>query len=76
MYFIKENGKRVKFDKRKIQEAITASMRDGGVLMPDIARFIANDAEKYFSDKTPVLSEKRKYRKFFCLKFKKKASDC
>ena len=52
MYFIKENGKRVKFDKRKIQAAITASMRDGGVLMPDIARFIANDAEKYFSDKT------------------------
>ena len=52
MYFIKENGKRVKFDKKKIQTAITASMRDGGVYMPDIARFIANDAEKYFADKS------------------------
>lgn len=52
MYFIKENGKKVKFDKKKIQTAITASMRDGGVYMPDIARFIANDAEKYFADKS------------------------
>lgn len=52
MYFVKENGKRVKFDKRKIQTAITSAMKDGGVYMPDIARFIANDAEKYFSDKS------------------------
>ena len=54
MYFIKENGTKVKFDKSKIKKAIIAAMRDGGVYMPDIARFIANDTEKYFLNKEGV----------------------
>jgi ribonucleoside-triphosphate reductase len=48
MYFIKENGTKVVFDKNKIKRAISAAMRDGGVYLPDIARLVANDAEKYF----------------------------
>lgn len=48
MYFIKENGTKVRFDKSKIKKAIVASMRDGGVYLPDIARLVANDTEKYF----------------------------
>ena len=51
MYFIKENGTKVKFDKSKIKRAIVAAMRDGGIYMPDIARFVANDAENYFEKK-------------------------
>jgi ribonucleoside-triphosphate reductase len=49
MYFIKENGNKVKFDKSKIKKAIIAAMRDGGVYLPDIARLVAHDAEKHFS---------------------------
>lgn len=49
MYFIKENGVKVKFDKSKIRKAILNAMRDGGVYMPDIARLISIDAEKFFS---------------------------
>lgn len=48
MYFIKENGKKVVFDKNKIRKAIILAMKDGGIYLPDIARLIANDAEKYF----------------------------
>lgn len=48
MYFIKENGNKVQFDKTKIKKAIIAAMRDGGIYLPDIARLVAIDAEKYF----------------------------
>lgn len=51
MYFIKENGTKVKFDKSKIKRAIVAAMRDGGIYLPDIARLIAEDAENYFERK-------------------------
>lgn len=58
MYFIKEDGTKVDFDKSKIKKAIIASMKDGGIYIPDIARFIANDAEKYFSlyDKDAIVT--------------------
>ena len=42
---IKRDGSTVEFDKSKIREAITKSMKNGsGILLPDIARLIANDA--------------------------------
>lgn len=52
MYFIKEDGTKVKFDKSKIKRAIIGSMRDGGIYLPDIARLIAEDAERYFEKNT------------------------
>ena len=50
MDVMKRDGSIVEFDKSKIREAIMKSMRNGsGIVMPDIARLIANDAEKYFN---------------------------
>ena len=50
MKVIKRDGSTVEFDKSKIREAITKSMKNGsGIFLADIARLIANDAEKYFS---------------------------
>lgn len=47
---VKRNGKTVEFDKSKIRVAVQKSMKNGsGIYLPDIARLIANDAEKYFS---------------------------
>ena len=47
---MKRNGKTVEFDKSKIRVAVQKAMKNGsGVYLPDIARLIANDAEKYFS---------------------------
>lgn len=47
---MKRNGKTVEFDKSKIRVAVQKSMKNGsGIYLPDIARLIANDAEKYFS---------------------------
>ena len=48
MVFVKENGQKVKFDKNKIKKAIVSSMKDGGIFLPDIARLVASDAERYF----------------------------
>lgn len=50
MYFIKENGVKVQFDKNKIKKAIIAAMKDGGIYLPDIARIIASDASKFFTN--------------------------
>lgn len=50
MYFIKENGVKVQFDKNKIKKAIIAAMKDGGIYLPDIARIIASDAGKFFTN--------------------------
>ena len=50
MYFIKENGVKVQFDKNKIKKAIIAAMKDGGIYLPDIARIIASDANKFFTN--------------------------
>lgn len=47
---MKRNGKTAEFDKSKIRVAVQKSMKNGsGIYLPDIARLIANDAEKYFS---------------------------
>lgn len=52
---IKRDGSTVEFDKSKIREAITKSMKNGsGILLPDIARLIANDAEKHFSKQDEI----------------------
>ena len=49
MQVIKRDGSTVNFDKMKIREAVCKSMKNGsGIYLPDIARLIANDAEKYF----------------------------
>ena len=50
MDIMKRDGSIVEFNKSKIREAIMKSMKNGsGIVMPDIARLIANDAEKHFS---------------------------
>ena len=42
---IKRDGSTVEFNKSKIRDAITKSMKNGsGILLPDIARLIANDS--------------------------------
>ena len=47
MQVIKRDGSTVNFDKMKIREAVCKSMKNGsGIYLPDIARLIANDAEK------------------------------
>ena len=47
MNLIKRNGQTVPFNKTKIKQAIVKAMRNGsGIYLPDIARLIANDAEK------------------------------
>ena len=55
MEVIKRDGSIVEFNKIKIREAIMKSMKNGsGIVMPDIARLIANDAEKHFSKETEM----------------------
>ena len=64
MNLIKRNGQTVPFNKTKIKQAIVKAMRNGsGIYLPDIARLIANDAEKYFKkkDETPTISQVEKY---------------
>ena len=52
MEVIKRNGIVVQFNKTKIRQAITKAMKLGsGIYLPDIARLISNDAERYFSKK-------------------------
>ena len=61
---IKRNGETTPFNKTKIRKAITAAMRNGsGIYLPDIARLIANDAEKYFKkqDSTPTIYQVEDY---------------
>ena len=58
MKVIKRDGSKVPFDKKKIREAVTKAMKNGsGIYLPDIARLIANDAEKFFkaSDEIPTI---------------------
>ena len=64
MQVIKRDGSTVNFDKMKIREAVCKSMKNGsGIYLPDIARLIANDAEKYFSkeDETPTIYKIESY---------------
>ena len=64
MNLIKRNGQTVPFNKTKIKQAIVKAMRNGsGIYLPDIARLIASDAERYFGkkDETPTISQVEKY---------------
>ena len=64
MKVIKRDGSKVPFDKNKIREAITKAMKNGsGIYPPDIARLIANDAEKFFkaSEEVPTIYKIESY---------------
>ena len=64
MKVIKRDGSVVNFDKSKIREAITKAMKNGsGIYLGDIAKLIANDAEKYFSNEneTPTILKIESY---------------
>ena len=51
MKIIKRDGTETQFNKTKIKQAVVKAMRNGsGIYLPDIARLIANDAERYFAD--------------------------
>ncbi|MCF0126860.1 MAG: ATP-binding protein [Clostridia bacterium] len=59
MNIVKRDGREVEFDKRKIKKAIVKAMRYGsGIYLPDIARLIANDAERYYEKRseTPTVA--------------------
>ena len=57
MNLIKRNGQTVPFNKTKIKQAIVKAMRNGsGIYLPDIARLIANDAEKYFKKNFTIMN--------------------
>ena len=50
MQVIKRDNSIVDFDKSKIREAIMKSMKNGsGIVLPDIAKLIASDAERHFN---------------------------
>ncbi len=64
MKVIKRDGSIVDFDKKKIKEAIIKSMKYGsGIYLGDIAKLIANDAEKYFrkEKETPTINKIEAY---------------
>lgn len=64
MKIIKRDGTEVQFNKTKIKQAVVKSMRNGsGIYLPDIARLIANDAERYFEkqDETPTIQKVEVY---------------
>ena len=49
MKVIKRDGNEALFDKEKIREAVEKAMKNGsGIYMPEIAKLIADDAEKEF----------------------------
>ncbi len=61
---VKRNGEIVSFNKTKIKQAITHAMKRGsGIYLPDIARLIANDADKYYRHRegTPTIQMVEKY---------------
>ncbi|WP_291651289.1 anaerobic ribonucleoside-triphosphate reductase [Clostridium sp.] len=64
MKVIKRDGSIVEFDKVKIRDAISKAMKNGsGIYLADIAKLIANDAEKYFSKQgdTPTIHKIESY---------------
>ena len=64
MKVIKRDGSIVDFDKGKIRSAITKAMKNGsGIYLGDIAKLIANDAEKHFSKEgeTPTIRKIESY---------------
>lgn len=64
MDIIKRDGQVARFNKTKIKQAIVKAMRNGsGIYLPDIARLISNDAEKFFAKKNevPTIYQVEKY---------------
>lgn len=64
MKVIKRDGSVVEFDKGKIRAAISKAMKNGsGIYLADIAKLIANDAEKYFAKQgdTPTIHKIESY---------------
>lgn len=64
MEIIKRDGSYATFDKSKIREAVIKAMKNGsGIYLPDIAKLIANDAEKHFkkSDEMPTIYKIESY---------------
>lgn len=64
MKIIKRDGSTVEFDKLKIREAVTKAMKNGsGIYLGDVARLIANDADKHFSEhnETPTIYKIESY---------------
>ena len=64
MKIIKRDGTEAQFNKTKIKQAVVKAMRNGsGIYLPDIARLIANDAERYFEkqDETPTIQKVEVY---------------
>ena len=64
MKIIKRDGTETQFNKTKIKQAVVKAMRNGsGIYLPDIARLIANDAERYFEkqDETPTIQKVEVY---------------
>lgn len=58
MEVIKRDGSTVNFDRNKIRSAVEKAMKNGsGIYLPDIAKLIASDAEKYFKkqEETPSI---------------------
>lgn len=52
---IKRDGTTVPFNKTKIRQAVIQAMRNGsGIYMPDIARLIANDAERFYKQREGI----------------------
>lgn len=61
---VKRTGELVPFNKTKIKKAIILAMKNGsGIYLPDIARLISNDAEKFFAkqDKSPTIAQVEGY---------------
>ncbi|MGL5150802.1 MAG: anaerobic ribonucleoside-triphosphate reductase [Clostridium sp.] len=64
MNVIKRDGSIVEFNQNKIEDAIFNAMKNGsGICLPDIAKLIAQDAEKYFSneDETATIYKIEKF---------------
>ena len=64
MKIIKRDGTETQFNKTKIKQAVVKAMRNGsGIYLPDIARLIANDAERYFEkqDEIPTIQKVEVY---------------
>ncbi|MBD7913409.1 MULTISPECIES: anaerobic ribonucleoside-triphosphate reductase [Clostridium] len=64
MKIIKRDGSTVEFNKQKIRDAVIKAMKNGsGIYLPDIARLIANDAEKKFDkeEETPTIYKIESY---------------
>ena len=62
MEVIKRNGDIVKFEKRKIENAIIRAMKNGsGIYVPEIAKLVAKDSEEHFKGDMPTIYQIEEY---------------